>query len=204
MGCSGPGHLLGGGPGIMPRHLSRDATAHRNPPLNGANTPALLATIGVAGQSRLARFQFRAQGQRKSGARMQGSMRGVHGAGLAMSHCLAARGRVAERRRGERRDSLRLLTPRLDEPPARPGLSRRRPRGGFMTMPDALAHPEGYAAAAAIAAGCPPRGPPHPTSPFPPARSRASPRAYSTRSRPRASCAGPPPSGSAARRGYRR
>lgn len=40
------------------------ATKKDKPPLNGVNTPALLATIGVvAGQPQLAKFQFRAHGQ---------------------------------------------------------------------------------------------------------------------------------------------
>ena len=55
---------------------------------------------------------------------------GAGQAGLAMSRCLAERGvdhvvlergRVAERWRSERWDSLRLLTPELDEPAARAG-----------------------------------------------------------------------------------
>lgn len=56
-------------------------------PMNGVNTPALLATIGVvAGQPSLAKFQFRAHGQWKSGTHMQGSMLGFSGAGGEHAH----------------------------------------------------------------------------------------------------------------------
>jgi uncharacterized OsmC-like protein len=56
-------------------------------PLNGVNTPALLATIGVvAGQPALAKFQFRAHGQWKSGTHMQGTMLGFSGAGGEHAH----------------------------------------------------------------------------------------------------------------------
>ncbi|MBR0681975.1 OsmC family protein [Roseomonas eburnea] len=57
------------------------------PPLNGVNTPALLATIGVvAGQPQLAKFQFRAHGQWKAGTHMQGTMLGFSGAGGEHAH----------------------------------------------------------------------------------------------------------------------
>ncbi len=57
------------------------------PPLNGVNTPALLATIGVvAGQPALANFKFRALGQWKSGTHMQGMMLGFAGAGGEHAH----------------------------------------------------------------------------------------------------------------------
>lgn len=57
------------------------------PPRNGVNTPALLATIGVvAGQPALAKFQFRAHGQWKSGTHMQGTMLGFYGAGGEHAH----------------------------------------------------------------------------------------------------------------------
>src|SRR3712207_1961053 len=79
---------------------------------------------------------------------------GAGQAGLAMSRCLGdrgvdhvvlERGRVAERWRGERWDSLRLLTrnwmsrlpggwPYLGEAPA-----------GFMRMPEVVRHRDGYA-----------------------------------------------------------
>ena len=60
------------------------------PPLNGVNTPALLATIGVvAGQPALAKFQFRAHGQWKSGTHMQGTMLGFSGAGGDHAHKFA-------------------------------------------------------------------------------------------------------------------
>ena len=58
---------------------------------------------------------------------------GAGQAGLAVSRCLTERGvdhvvlergRVAERWRSERWDSLRLLTPELDEPPAAAGPTR--------------------------------------------------------------------------------
>jgi uncharacterized OsmC-like protein len=71
------------------------ASRKEKPPLNGVNTPALLATIGVvAGQPALAKFQFRAHGQWKSGTHMQGTMLGFSGAGgdhvhkfATMAHC---------------------------------------------------------------------------------------------------------------------
>ncbi|MBR0660108.1 NAD(P)-binding domain-containing protein [Neoroseomonas oryzicola] len=86
---------------------------------------------------------------------------GAGQAGLAMSHCLAARGidhlvlergRVAERWRSERWDSLRLLTPnwmtRL------PGRSYRgADPDGFMTMPEVVGFLDGYAAGAPVESG---------------------------------------------------
>lgn len=86
---------------------------------------------------------------------------GAGQAGLAMSHCLAARGighvvlergRVAERWRSERWDSLRLLSPnwmtRL------PGWSYRGDDPeGFMTMPELVGFLEGYGAATPVEAG---------------------------------------------------
>jgi putative flavoprotein involved in K+ transport len=86
---------------------------------------------------------------------------GAGQAGLAMSHCLAARGighvvlergRVAERWRSERWDSLRLLSPnwmtRL------PGWSYRGDDPeGFMKMPELVGFLEGYGAAAPVEAG---------------------------------------------------
>ena len=86
---------------------------------------------------------------------------GAGQAGLAMSHCLAARGighlvlergRVAERWRSERWDSLRLLSPnwmtRL------PGWTYRgADPEGFMTMPEVIGFLEGYAAAAPVETG---------------------------------------------------
>lgn len=63
------------------------ATKREKPPLNGVNTPALLATIGVvADQPMLAKFQFRAHGQWKSGTHMQGTMLGFAGAGGEHAH----------------------------------------------------------------------------------------------------------------------
>ncbi len=63
------------------------ASRKEKPPLNGVNTPALLATIGVvAGQPQLAKFQFRAHGQWKSGTHMQGTMLGFSGAGGDHAH----------------------------------------------------------------------------------------------------------------------
>lgn len=66
------------------------ASRKEKPPLNGVNTPALLATIGVvAGQPALAKFQFRAHGQWKSGTHMQGTMLGFSGAGGDHAHKFA-------------------------------------------------------------------------------------------------------------------
>src|SRR3954453_1130369 len=75
-------------------------------------------------------------------------------AGLAMSHCLARqgvdhvvleRGRIAERWRSERWDSLRLLTTNwMSRLPG--GWSYRGPEpDGYMTMPELIAHLDGYA-----------------------------------------------------------
>jgi len=56
-------------------------------PLNGVDTPALFATIGVvAGQPELAKFQFRAQGRWMGGNHCQGTMSGFSGAGGEHSH----------------------------------------------------------------------------------------------------------------------
>ncbi|WP_198370125.1 NAD(P)-binding domain-containing protein [Roseomonas rosulenta] len=86
---------------------------------------------------------------------------GAGQAGLAMSHCLAARGidhivlergRIAERWRSERWDSLRLLTPNWMS--RLPGWSYRGDdRDGFMTMPEVVGYLEGYAAAAPVIEG---------------------------------------------------
>jgi putative flavoprotein involved in K+ transport len=78
-------------------------------------------------------------------------------AGLAMSRCLAAqsiehvvleRGRVAERWRSERWDSLRLLTPNWQS--RLPGFSYDGPDpDGYMTMPEVIDYLERYARAIA-------------------------------------------------------
>jgi putative flavoprotein involved in K+ transport len=82
---------------------------------------------------------------------------GAGQAGLAMSHCLARhgvdhvileRGRIAERWRSERWDSLRLLTPNWMS--RLPGWSYRGPDpDGFMTMPEVVDHLDTYAKAMA-------------------------------------------------------
>lgn len=83
---------------------------------------------------------------------------GAGQAGLAMSHCLSRlgighvvleRGRVAERWRSERWDSLRLLTPNwMSRLPG--GWSWRGPDpDGFMTMPEVVGYLESYARASA-------------------------------------------------------
>jgi len=74
-------------------------------------------------------------------------------AGLAMSRCLTdqgrdhlvlERGRIGERWRSERWDSLRLLTPNWQT--RLPGWSYRGPDpDGFMTMPELVSYFEGYA-----------------------------------------------------------
>ncbi|MEZ5317175.1 MAG: NAD(P)-binding domain-containing protein [Vicinamibacterales bacterium] len=76
-------------------------------------------------------------------------------AGLAASHCLGARGidhvilergRVAERWRSQRWDSLRLLTPNWQS--RLPGFAYDGPDpDGYMTMPEVIAYFERYAAA---------------------------------------------------------
>ncbi|MFA7431353.1 MAG: NAD(P)-binding domain-containing protein [Rhodospirillaceae bacterium] len=82
---------------------------------------------------------------------------GAGQAGLAMSHCLSARGidhvllergRVAERWRSERWDSLRLLTPNWMS--RLPGWSYHGPDpDGFMTMPEVARFLADYAKASA-------------------------------------------------------
>ncbi|MGH9230199.1 MAG: flavin-containing monooxygenase [Acidimicrobiales bacterium] len=79
---------------------------------------------------------------------------GAGHAGLAMSRCLTdhgvdhavlERGRVAERWRSERWDSLRLLTPRWQS--RLPGWHYRGgDPDGYFTMPELIGHLEGYAA----------------------------------------------------------
>ncbi|WP_211847510.1 OsmC family protein [Neoroseomonas eburnea] len=70
-----------------PAEMAAPVAKKEKPPLNGVNTPALLATIGVvAGQPQLAKFQFRAHGQWKAGTHMQGTMLGFSGAGGEHAH----------------------------------------------------------------------------------------------------------------------
>jgi putative flavoprotein involved in K+ transport len=79
---------------------------------------------------------------------------GAGQAGLAMSHCLSdrgiehvvfERGRVAERWRSERWDSLRLLTPNWQS--RLPGFRYEGPDpDGYMAMPEVVAYFERYAA----------------------------------------------------------
>jgi uncharacterized OsmC-like protein len=58
-------------------------------PLNGVNTPALLATIdAVRNQPELARFQFRATSRWVSGTHSQSTMFGFFGAGGEQEHIL--------------------------------------------------------------------------------------------------------------------
>lgn len=86
---------------------------------------------------------------------------GAGQAGLAMSHCLAARGighlvlergRIAERWRSERWDSLRLLTPNWMS--RLPGRAYDGPDpDGFMTMPEVIAYLAGYAEGAPVVTG---------------------------------------------------
>ena len=57
------------------------------PPLNGVDTPTLLATINVvAGQPELAKFQFRASNQWIDGTHSRSAIRGFYGAGGEQSH----------------------------------------------------------------------------------------------------------------------
>lgn len=60
-----------------------EAPAKKTPvPMNGVDTPALFATIGVvADQPALAKFQFRANGKWLNGTHMQTTMSGFFGAG---------------------------------------------------------------------------------------------------------------------------
>lgn len=60
-----------------------EAPAKKTPvPMNGVDTPALFATIGVvADQPTLAKFQFRAAGKWLNGTHMQTTMAGFYGAG---------------------------------------------------------------------------------------------------------------------------
>jgi putative flavoprotein involved in K+ transport len=86
---------------------------------------------------------------------------GAGQAGLAMSHCLAARGiahvvlergRVAERWRSERWDSLRMLTPNWMSRLPGHAYAGEEPEG-FMTMPEVIGFLEAYAAAAPVVMG---------------------------------------------------
>ena len=67
------------------------AAPKRTPvPLNGVDTPALFATIGVvAGQPELAKFQFRAQSKWMGGTHTETTMSGFSGAGGEHSHKMA-------------------------------------------------------------------------------------------------------------------
>lgn len=57
------------------------------PPLNGVDTPTLMATINVvADQPELAKFQFRAHNQWIDGTHSRSSMRSFYGAGGEQSH----------------------------------------------------------------------------------------------------------------------
>lgn len=57
------------------------------PPLNGVDTPTLMATINaVAGQPELAQFQFRASNEWIEGTHSRSSIRGFFGAGAEQSH----------------------------------------------------------------------------------------------------------------------
>ncbi|MEX0406804.1 OsmC family protein [Aquibium sp. LZ166] len=57
------------------------------PPLNGVDTPTLLATINVvAGQPELAKFQFRADNEWISGTHSRSAMKSFNGAGGEQSH----------------------------------------------------------------------------------------------------------------------
>ncbi|TRC89021.1 OsmC family protein [Mesorhizobium sp. WSM4303] len=60
------------------------------PPLNGVDTPNLLATINfVAGQPELAKFQFRAHNEWVEGTHSKSVMLGFHGAGQEQKHAKA-------------------------------------------------------------------------------------------------------------------
>ena len=76
-----------------PPHENAPRAKRQPVPLNGVNTPALLATIGVvADQPALAHFQFRATGHWVAGTHMQGVMHGFSGAGGEHAHkapCMA-------------------------------------------------------------------------------------------------------------------
>ena len=59
-------------------------------PLNGVDTPNLLATIGAVGaQPELAKFQFRATNRWLSGTHNQSTMHGFSGAGGEHKHVAA-------------------------------------------------------------------------------------------------------------------
>src|SRR4051794_23438627 len=60
------------------------------PPLNGVDTPNLLATINfVAGQPEMAKFQFRAHNEWVEGTHSKSVMLGFHGAGQEQKHAKA-------------------------------------------------------------------------------------------------------------------
>lgn len=65
-------------------------TKASRPPLNGVDTPNLLATINfVAGQPELAKFQFRAHNEWVEGTHSKSVMLGFHGAGQEQKHAKA-------------------------------------------------------------------------------------------------------------------
>lgn len=62
-------------------------TKSPRPPLNGVDTPTLMATINaVAGMPELAKFQFRAENQWISGTHSRSTIKGYYGAGGEQSH----------------------------------------------------------------------------------------------------------------------
>jgi uncharacterized OsmC-like protein len=68
-------------------------TTKRTPvPMNGVDTPTLLATIGAVGaQPELAKFQFRAEGRWISGTHSQTTIHGFSGAGGEHKHIAATK-----------------------------------------------------------------------------------------------------------------
>jgi uncharacterized OsmC-like protein len=76
---------------IMTKPAVTDKKAKTYPePLNGVNTPVLLATIEAVGQKpELAKFQFRAQNRWISGTHSQSVMHGFSGAGGEHQHMKA-------------------------------------------------------------------------------------------------------------------
>ena len=74
----------------MTATVARGAESKRTPvPLNGVNTPTLLATIDAVGkQPELARFQFSATSRWLSGTHSQSTMLGFYGAGGEHEHIL--------------------------------------------------------------------------------------------------------------------
>ena len=75
-----------------------EATKKEKVPMNGVDTPTLLATINAVGnQPDLAKFQFRASSRWVDGTHSHSTVEGFYGLGAQQSHRRAYRGEFMER-----------------------------------------------------------------------------------------------------------